>query len=99
MKTVVSVEVEKEAHELAEAVADIVVSAKEAVKDGFQAGQDLTVVVGGNLTKLMTAVAGVEQLPAEAKEDMQAFLNAWTLAGNRIAAAFLKKAEAPVAQA
>lgn len=94
-KIKLEVEVSKEAHELAQAVKGVVAAAKKHLADGFQAGTDLPAVFAESLGPLMTGVAGVEQLPAEVKEDMKAFLDAWMLAGTEIAAMFIKVEDKP----
>ena len=93
-KIKVEVEVTKEAHELAQALVGLVKSTKVALADGFQAGMDLPVIVTSNMMPLMSGVEGAEKLGLESKEDMEAFMNAWMLAGSEIAGEFLKKKEA-----
>ena len=84
-------EVSKEAHELVEALVHVLETAVVALKDGFQPGTDLTLIFGGSLASLMTGINGVEQLPAEMKEDSAAFLKAWVLGGADLVALFSKK--------
>lgn len=91
-----TVNVSKEADELAESLVGIVVTAKAKLADGFQAGEDLGAIFTDNLGKVMTGVSGVDQLGAESKESMEAFLNAWMLAGSKMAALFLVKPAEPV---
>lgn len=88
-----SVEVSKEASELADALVKVVASAKEALKDGFQVGQDLPAVVVANMGDLLKGIEGVDQLDEELKEDASAFVRAWALAGSDVAGLWLKKEE------
>lgn len=63
----VEVEVCKEIHEIAEALAKIAVATKAALKDGFQAGQDLPVIVTEAFVQLPKAIEGLDKLDDEAK--------------------------------
>lgn len=72
MKISVSVQVEKEMHELGEAVAGLVLKIKEKAADGLSV-TDVVAAVGEEMTSLVQGVVGLEQLPAEAKEDLEAF--------------------------
>ena len=87
------VEVSKEASELADSLVKLVKSCREHVKDGFQAGADVPAVLMENLQSLMKGIDGVDQLDDEAKENLTAFINAWSLAGSEMAGVFLKKDE------
>jgi len=91
-KVEVKVSVAKEAHELAEAVKKLIIAVKEAVKDGFQPGMDIPVILAPNLPALLAGVDGLDKLGDELKEDKAAFLKAWLLAGADIAEALIKKA-------
>lgn len=91
MKKQLSVEVSDSTYKVVEAVKNLVKSAKEATADGFQPGQDLPKVLGENFTSLLSAVSEARNIPAEAKEDMEAFLKAWLLGGAEIGALFLAK--------
>jgi hypothetical protein len=94
-KVAVQIEVSKEAHELAQALKGIVMSAKAHLGDGFQPVADLQAIAIENFGKVQAGVAGVMEIPAEAKEDLEAFLNAWAIMGSEIAAELLKKPAAP----
>ena len=87
------VEVTKEANEIAEALVSLVASSKDAVADGFQAGQDIPTIIAANLTNLMTGFDGMDKLTTEAKEKKIAFIRAWNLAGLEIADMFLDNEE------
>lgn len=93
-KVKVEVEVSKEAHELGKAVTNVVKAVKEALKDGFDPMTDVPTIVIKSLSELKTGVEGVQHLGSEAKEDLEAFLNAWMLAGTDLAGEFLKKEQA-----
>ena len=85
------VEVSKEADELAESIFKLVESSQKHTKDGFQAGQDLPAIIMENLQSLMKGIDGMDKMSAESKENIVAFINAWTLAGTKIAGLFINK--------
>ena len=85
------VEVSKEADELAESIFKLVESSQKHTEDGFQAGQDLPAIIMENLQSLMTGIDGMDKMSAESKENIVAFINAWTLAGTKIAGLFISK--------
>jgi hypothetical protein len=62
----VQVDVTKEGYELMQGVAKFVGALALALKDGWQMGSDLPVVVAATLGDLVPALQGVEKLPAEA---------------------------------
>jgi hypothetical protein len=95
-KIEVKAEVSKEAYELAKALADVAVSVKAALKDGFQP-TDLASILAPNFVAISAAVEGMDKLGDEQKEDVAAFIKAWSLPGADLAGVFLKKAEAPKA--
>lgn len=90
-KVTLSVEVPKEAHELAQALVNVVKASKSALKDGFQAGQDLPAILVAAVAQLPVALDGVQKLPEEAKVDPVAFSQAFVLAAAEIVAELLKK--------
>lgn len=91
MKKQITVEVSNSAYNVIEAFKGVVESTKKALADGFQPGQDVPVILGQNLTNLLTAIGEAKNLPAESKEDIEAFLKAFTVGGTEIAGLFLKK--------
>lgn len=93
MKQKIEVEVSKEAHELGQALVGVVKAAKESLADGFQV-TDLAVISAKSFAQVVEGVKGIDQLGAESKEDLDAFMKSWMLAGADIAAVFLKKAPA-----
>ena len=94
-KVTVSVEVSKEAHELAQGVCEMVLAVKAAMADGWQTGQDVPVLITAALTTLAPAITGVEQLGDELKEDPAAFASAIALPVGEMVSALLKKEDAP----
>jgi hypothetical protein len=90
-KEEVKVLVAKEAHELSLALVQIVKSSKLALKDGFQAGQDVPQIVMQSLPALMKGIEGIEKLPEEAKEMLPEFVAAWMVGAIEIMQEFLKK--------
>lgn len=83
------VKVTKEASELADSLVGLVKSGKEALKDGFQAGTDIPVILTENLMALMSGLEGMDKLGTEAKENKIAFINAWIVSGLEIAELFI----------
>lgn len=73
---VVEVQVSKEAHEFAQGVAKFVVDLKQAVSDGFQAGQDLPAALSSAVDNLVPAMSGVMKLKDEYQGSKAAFINA-----------------------
>jgi hypothetical protein len=78
------VEVPKEVSELAEGLGNIAIAALEATKDGFQAGQDVPVIVTASLTELPKMVDGLSEVDDEWKEYKAKFLIAWMLSGEKV---------------
>lgn len=67
-------ECSKEALELCRAVETLILSVKDAMKDGFQPGMDLPIIITSAITQLPAALQGIEKLPAEMK-DTKEFAN------------------------
>ena len=78
MKVTVEVEVSKEAYELGTGAARIIKAVKEAVADGWQAGEDLPPIIA-SLFAEMAAVEGIDRIDDEMKEDPAAFAKAVAL--------------------
>lgn len=93
-KITIQVEVSKEMHELMSALEKLTLKVKAKAADGLSAGDVLTACVEES-NNLVMGMLGVEQLPAEAKEDLESFLNAGTLPLNKAIAGLLKPAAAP----
>ena len=93
------IEVTKEANELAESLIGLVKSGKKSLADGFQAGQDLPVILQENLLQLMVGLEGMDLLGEEYEKARTAFLRAWLNAGLEIASLFEKKEEEEVKEA
>ncbi len=96
-KVVKQVEVSEGADKVAGAVKALVLSAKQALSDGFQPGQDLPKIASENFAGLVGAMGSVGQLGAEASEDLGAFLKAWGLVGVDLGVELAKKPPAPAA--
>ena len=86
MKVKVEVEVSKEAYELGTGAARIIKAVKNAVADGWQAGEDLPPIIA-SLFAEMAAVEGVDKINEEMKEDPAAFAKAVALALSDVYAA------------
>lgn len=74
-KLSIQVEVTKEAHEVGEALAELLKNTKAALADGFQIGQDIPAIVMGSMEKLIKGVQGADQLGDEARADLEAFIS------------------------
>jgi hypothetical protein len=66
----------KEIVDIRVAIRNLVVNAKKALADGFQAGQDIPVVVMGSMADLLEALKGADQVDDAFKEELAASLNA-----------------------
>lgn len=97
MKKQITVDVSASAHNVVQALKGVIDSTKKSLADGFQPGSDIPVIVGQNLTNLLTAISEAKNLPAESKEDLEAFLKAWAIGGTEIAALFFQTPAAPAA--
>lgn len=95
-KEIIPVEVEKSAYEVVEHSAKIVKAIKEAMKDGFQAGQDIPVAVSALIAEFPTIMANVPNLGADLKEDKIAFIKGANLGAYEFVDAFMGS-EAPKA--
>ena len=87
-KVTKQVEVEKEADELAQGILAIIKAVKDSLSDGWQPGTDMPKIMIESATSLVPAIQGIEQLPAELKEDKAAFGKAFALAGFDIVGLF-----------
>jgi len=85
------VEVTKEANDIGVALKTIVVEAKKAAEDGFQAGTDISVVAIASFGPLMEAMKGIDKIDDEFKENTPAAVMAIVLPLVEILNAFLKK--------
>lgn len=71
----VELEVAKETYEIGQAVSALLKNAKEALKDGFQPGQDLPEIITKSLNDLFVGISGIEKISGEAKEDIEKFID------------------------
>lgn len=90
-KQQVTVEVSKEAYELAQALFAVALKTKEALKDGWNPLTDVPAVILEAIRVLPGALGGLDQLDDEFKEDPSAFLNAFSLTADQFVGEFLKK--------
>lgn len=95
-KVKIELEVAKEAHELAQGLVEMVKAVKEAMKDGFQVGQDVPVIVSAAVQKLPAAIDGLDKLPEELK-DAGSFAKAMVVAAADLVEVFVKKDVPPAA--
>lgn len=89
-----TVQVTKEADELAEGLVATVQHVKKALSDGWQPGQDLPVVLQAVLADLIPAIQGVEKLGAEITENEEAFVTSFVLAGKKLVYVFKQPVKA-----
>lgn len=75
-KLEVKLEVSKEIYELGKGLGDFVTAIKGALDDGWQAEQDLPVLLTEAITKLAPAVQGIELIDDEWAEDKEAAIQA-----------------------
>lgn len=75
----VEVEVSKEIYEAGQGVAKFVKAMKDALKDGWQPGQDLPVAMSHAMTDLVPALNGISEVPAELAADRLAAAHAVSL--------------------
>lgn len=84
-----TVQVTKEASELGDAILGLVQSVQEKAKDGLTA-TDIAAALTENVGKLMSGLAGIDQLPAESREAPAAAIMAGAVLGAELAAIFVK---------
>ena len=61
-------DVPKEIHEVGIAIRDILIATDNALKDGFQVGQDLPIILSAAFGSLVVAITGMQNIPTEFKE-------------------------------
>ena len=61
----IEIEVPKEINEVGECLKGIMIAAGNALKDGFQPGQDIPVILASAFAGLMTAIADCQKIPEE----------------------------------
>lgn len=86
----VQVPVSKEANELGDGVVKFLGDVRKALSDGWQPAQDLPAFLQATIADLVPAIQGVENLGAESKENEEAFVTAFLLAGKKIVYVFKK---------
>lgn len=90
-KKTVEIEVSKEAYELMEGLKGVIRSTKEALKDGWQPGQDIPVIFSSALTNLIPAVKGADKIGEEAEEELEAFVTGLMVQAKEIGFMFYEK--------
>ena len=65
-----------ETAELVQGLVSFIASIKESLKDGWQPGIDIPVIMMKALSDLPSAIGGLDKLPDEAKEDPAAMIAA-----------------------
>jgi len=87
----VNEKVSKEAYELALGLKKFVVSIKQSLSDGWQPGSDLPVLLQAVILDLVPAINGIDKIPEEEKENLEAFVTAFLLPVKSLAFELLKK--------
>ena len=59
----------KEVYELGLCLEKLMNATAVALKDGFQPGQDVVVILGSVISDLAVAIGGIQELPADFKAD------------------------------
>lgn len=89
-KIKIEIEVAKESYELANALAKLVIEIKAALKDGISAA-DLPAMMALLISKdIVDGISGLEKIPMELKEDKMLVIDAFAIAGTKIASELLK---------
>jgi len=89
----ISVVVPKETQELSEGLIKFIKVVKAALADGFQLGQDGSVIIGSIMTDLAPALSGIDSIPEEVKNTKE-FATAAALFGIEVFGA-IKGPQAP----
>jgi hypothetical protein len=87
--------VSKESNDIGVALKTIVIEAKKATADGFQAGTDISQIAIASFQSLMNAMTGMEKLPEEFKKNTPAAVMGMVLPLVDILTAFLVHDEEP----
>lgn len=89
-KIKVELEVAKESYELGMAIAKLVIEIKLAMKDGISAA-DIPALMGLIISKeVVDGLMGLEKIPDELKEDKSLVMDAFAIAGVKVAGELLK---------
>jgi hypothetical protein len=80
-KVTIPTEYEKATLELAQGAGQFIVDLVKALGDGFQPVRDTLAIVQAGVNDLVPVAATFAQLPLDMKEDLGAFMLAWTKAG------------------
>lgn len=89
-KEVIQVEVEKSAYELMVALSNLAGEVKAALKDGFQPGQDIPVLVMDAVHEIPGIMAQMSGAPSDLAEDKIEFIKGANLGLYELVAAVLK---------
>lgn len=80
----ISVTVSKETIELMDGLAKFVGAVKTALKDGWQPGSDLPVLLSSTITDLVPALDGIDKVKEELLKEKAAFVRALTIGSVKI---------------
>jgi len=84
------VEESKEMAELWDAFAVLAFEIKKALADGFQPATDIPTVLLNSFNNVISAVDGVQKIPAEVKENLPEFIMANAVGAGKVTKAVLK---------
>jgi hypothetical protein len=94
-KIQVEVEVAKEIYEAMVGLAKFGAVVKEALKDGWQMGDDLTPIMASAMADLLPGLQGVDQAKAEFEEDPSSAVMGVIAGAKPLVEALMKKEEEP----
>lgn len=89
-KKIISVEIEEHSYNLGQAVLSLISKIKDKAQDGIQASE-IPEIATEALTAVVKAVGSIPEIPAESKDDSEAFIRSWSLAGGDILSLFFQK--------
>lgn len=96
MNTVkIEMEVAKESYELGHALAKLVLDIHTALKSGTAAMLIPTIVADIISTDIVAGIQGMDQIPAEMKDDKMKTILAFAMAGEEIAAGLIAQPATP----
>ena len=82
-KKEITIEVSKEAYELAEGMANFVGVVRHQLSDGWNSEEDFPAIISAAMSNLVQAIEGLTELDDEWREDRAATVRAFALAGSK----------------
>lgn len=87
----VQVTVSEKAYNLGEGLKNFVKAIKQSQDDGWQAGEDITAILGAAIADLAPAVSAIQGIAGEPGEDLEAFVTGLMLPVKEIGFIWYKK--------